>query len=363
MDMYRQAGEGARPQQRVDWVDYAKGICIIWVVTLYSTDFVRTHIHGVGWMQYLVDFAQPFRMPDFFMLSGLFVARAMEKPWRTYLDKRVVHFAYFYLLWGTLKFVHAEWAALLQPDRIRLVPEYLQMLVVPPTGPLWFLYVLALFSLAVRLLRAWPPLLVLAIAAALQLAMPAHDISFKLGDKFCRYFVFFVVGYLFARHLFRLTDWARAHPRTNWAIFAVWFAWNGGMVARGLTFLPGMQLLMGCIGAVAIMLLATRLAEFQSTTALRWLGRNSIVIYLGFVVPLGLMRSFVVASAGGGLDAGTLSLLVTVLSVAGAAALYFAVRNTPLRFLFVRPRWISIMPTPLAAMPVHKHPEQAAGSS
>src|SRR4051812_33740609 len=60
-------------QDRVSWVDYAKGICIIWVVALYSTNFVQETAHATGWMQYVAEFAKPFRMPDFFMLSGLFV--------------------------------------------------------------------------------------------------------------------------------------------------------------------------------------------------------------------------------------------------------------------------------------------------
>ena len=44
-------------------------------------------------------------MPDFFMISGLFLAQVIDRDWRTYLDRKVVHFAYFYLLWMTIQFV------------------------------------------------------------------------------------------------------------------------------------------------------------------------------------------------------------------------------------------------------------------
>src|ERR1700759_4908825 len=93
-------------QDRVAWVDYAKGICIIWVVALYSTNFVQETAHATGWMQYVAEFAKPFRMPDFFMLSGLFVGRVLNRSWRSYLDTKVWHFFYFYSLWATLKFVN-----------------------------------------------------------------------------------------------------------------------------------------------------------------------------------------------------------------------------------------------------------------
>ena len=89
---------------RVAWVDYAKGFCIIMVVMMHSTLGVEKAADATGWMTYVVAFAKPFRMPDFFMISGLFLSRVIDRDWRTYLDKKVVHFAYFYALWLTIQF-------------------------------------------------------------------------------------------------------------------------------------------------------------------------------------------------------------------------------------------------------------------
>ena len=44
-------------------------------------------------------------MPDFFLISGLFLARRIDVPWRDYFDKKVVHFLYFYFLWMTIQFL------------------------------------------------------------------------------------------------------------------------------------------------------------------------------------------------------------------------------------------------------------------
>ena len=57
-----------------------------------------------GFMHLLVAFAKPFRMPDFFLISGLFLPLVIDRDWRTYLDRKVVHFAYFYVLWVTIQF-------------------------------------------------------------------------------------------------------------------------------------------------------------------------------------------------------------------------------------------------------------------
>ena len=89
---------------RVDWVDYAKGFCIVMVVMMHSTLGVEAAAGREGWMHALVAFAKPFRMPDFFLISGLFLARVIDRDWRDYLDSKVVHFAYFYVLWVTIQF-------------------------------------------------------------------------------------------------------------------------------------------------------------------------------------------------------------------------------------------------------------------
>src|SRR5881392_2470787 len=95
---------GATSGQRVDWVDYAKGFCIVFVVMMHSTLGVENAAGQEGWLHTVVAFARPFRMPDFFLISGLFLARVIDRDWRNYLDQKVIHFAYFYVLWVTIQF-------------------------------------------------------------------------------------------------------------------------------------------------------------------------------------------------------------------------------------------------------------------
>src|SRR5258708_3022039 len=89
---------------RVDWVDYAKGFCIVFVVMMHSTLGVEQAVGHEGWLHTVVAFARPFRMPDFFLISGLFLAQGIDRDWRTYLDRKVVHFVYFCLFWTALPF-------------------------------------------------------------------------------------------------------------------------------------------------------------------------------------------------------------------------------------------------------------------
>ena len=93
---------------RVDWVDYAKGICIVMVVMMHSVLGVEAAAGQTGFMHLVVAFAKPFRMPDFFLISGLFLAVVIDRDWRTYLDRKVMHFAYFYVLWVAVLLIHRE---------------------------------------------------------------------------------------------------------------------------------------------------------------------------------------------------------------------------------------------------------------
>ena len=53
-------------QDRVGWVDYAKGFCIVMVVMMHSTLGVEQAAGATSFMGAVVAFAKPFRMPDFF---------------------------------------------------------------------------------------------------------------------------------------------------------------------------------------------------------------------------------------------------------------------------------------------------------
>ena len=55
-------------RHRIEWVDYAKGICIVMVVMMHSVLGVELAAGQTGFMHGLVAFPKPFRMPDFFLI-------------------------------------------------------------------------------------------------------------------------------------------------------------------------------------------------------------------------------------------------------------------------------------------------------
>lgn len=328
---------GGPTRPRIEWLDHARGFCIILVVMLYATELAGDRGGGEGWLHTVAQFARPFRMPDFFVLSGLLLPLVIARDWRTYLDRKVVHFAYFYLLWVAIL---VAFRALSGGGVVESAGHFLRAFY-HPYSLLWFIFMLPVFFVVTKATRSVSPWVVWLAAAALQ-SLP-FEVEVRVVEKFCRYFVFFYSGYILAPHVFRFADAVAANPARSWVALAAWAAINGYLVFAGFSLLPGISLALALAGSAAVIALAALVSPWPAARWAGYCGAHSIVIYLGFFIPMTIVRKLL-ASMGLVNDVGWMSAIATVAGVLGALALYWAVRGTKLRFLFERPRAFSIAP-------------------
>ncbi|MDO9427419.1 MAG: acyltransferase family protein [Methylobacterium sp.] len=348
---------------RLAWVDVAKGLCIVLVVMMHSTlgtgeAMAAAGFGGEGFLHHVVAFAKPFRIPDFFLLSGLFLGRVIDRDWRLFADRRVVHFAYFYLLWVVIQSL-TKYGAITDGAGPGAFAQHLALALVEPYSSLWFIYLLAVFSVVTKLLRRVPWPLLLGGAALLQVVPVRTDIY--LLEEFCSRYVWFVVGYLFAERIFGFATRVRAHPRAALAGLALWavvegvlaFTPSGTAAYPTLASLPGLSLVLGGVGAMAIVAGASLLTRAGGpvTAALRACGSRSIAIYLGFFLPMALART-VIVKTGAITDVGWASLVVTLVAILVPLGLERMVRHTRLSFLFRRPAAFHIADARAPARPV-----------
>lgn len=340
---------------RLDWVDTAKGLSILLVVMMHSAFGVGEATGETGYLHYVIAWAAPFRMPEFFLISGLFLSQVITRPWDRFGDRRVLHYFYFYALWAVIHIVFK--VALVARDPV-LALEYLAWAVVEPYGVLWFIYMLAVVAAASKLLfdLRVPHWATLAVAAALQLA-PVHTGSYVV-DQFAEYFVFFYAGYALAPALFRVVDLAARHRPVAlaglaaWAVIEALLVFSPGYVVApdhvvmGLAGLPGVHLLLALIGATALCVLATLLAALPFMDWLRWLGSKSIIVYLAFALPMAITREVLLRLGFDG-NTGLLSTVVMVAAITGPLLLYWLVQITGQgKFLFERPGWAHLPGAP-----------------
>ncbi|MBW7950729.1 MAG: acyltransferase family protein [Pseudorhodoplanes sp.] len=325
-------------QDRIGWIDNARGITIILVVMMHSTLGVEAVLGREGFMHYAVAFATPFRIPAFFLISGLLLARTIDRPWRAYLDGKVVHFVYFYVLWLTIQFAFKFPAFAAERGMAGAAGLYLESLV-QPFGTLWFIYLLPVFFVVTRLVRGLPPALVWAVAAALEIA-PIETGSVVI-DEFASRFVFFYSGHVLASHAFRWSAFVRARPAVASGVLALWAILNAVLVQAGVAAMPFVSLALGGAGAAAVIAVATLIAGRRAAAGLAAIGCQSLAIYLAFFLPMAAARVALVKS-GFIHDAGTIALLTTIVAIAGALAIQRLVRGTRFDVLFVRPAFFRL---------------------
>ena len=325
---------------RVAWVDYAKGFCIVMVVMMHSTLGVGDAMGREGFLHAVVAFAKPFRMPDFFMIAGLFLAQTIGRDWRTFIDRKVVHFAYFYLLWMVIQCVLKD--ALMNQQGLGETARQLAFGLIEPFGTLWFIYLLPIFFVTTKLLRPAPAILVWLAAALLETMRVQTD--WTAIDEFAARYVYFITGYLLAPKIFMLAKWAGSNKGKASAGLLVWALAEGVLVFAPNPFdprmeyasLPFVSLVAGYAGACAVIVGASLIAGLRFTGWLRYCGRNSIVIYLAFFLPMAATRMTLVRFNLIS-DVGLASVIVTLVGVSIPVVLYRLVRQTRFRFLFERP--------------------------
>jgi uncharacterized membrane protein YcfT len=306
-------------------------------------------------------------MPDFFLVSGLFLGLVIDRPWLRYLDRKVVHFAYFYVLWLTIQFAFKAPGIAMDEGAGSALEAYL-LGFIQPFGTLWFIYILPIFFVFTRLVKTLPVWFVFIWAAFLE-ALPVHT-GWLLFDEFCGRYVYFLAGYAFASRIFDIAERAKARPALGIFYLVVWAGINAALVFApppailapllqpaegtgaigGFAELPLVSLLLGFAGALAIVTTASLLSQTRKSGWLDWLGAHSIVIYLAFFLPMAVSRT-VLVKTGIITDVGTISLLVTAAGVIGPVVLYGLVQWSGYGgLLFRRPTWARIERTPQASL-------------
>lgn len=326
-------------KQRISWVDYGKGICIILVVMMHTTLGYSEIVHAEGWMTPVVAWAKPFRMPDFFLLAGLFLNLSIFGSRTSYFDRKVLHFAYFYLLWLGIQTALFE-ANLLLSDPTEFAMVFLSALVFPKSS-LWFIHMLAIFYVITWAVRHVSTMKVLAAAAVLQIAISTGfiDTGWSVTNRIMEWFVYFFAGYSLSTVAF---SWAQKAAKDKMVTFGCLFGWiiaNTCFVAVSIATLPIVSLALGIAGAFAIIAIASILADLERAKWLSYVGANSIIVYLTFFIPMKILQKLF-ASTGLIESPGTVSIVILLISVASPLAFHWIIKDTPLNWLYVRPEFL-----------------------
>jgi uncharacterized membrane protein YcfT len=331
---------------RVDWIDAVKGLTIMLVVMQHSTYGTAVALDQLPYaFNILCEWTAPFRMPLFFLVAGLFAQKALRSPLRHFLDSKILHFAYFYLLWSVIQIG----IKIVLPQEGIWHITYMDLLMIPvePFGLLWFIYALAVFFTIMRLTRDVRPAIMVFVALAFYFTR--LDTGWTIPDEFAHRFIYFVVGIYAAPYVFTLATWAMAHVRQGITLGVALLAAVALIVFSGAVDLRPVELMTGFIGASGTIMLVAILAANGYAKPLTFVGSRSLYLFLAFFLPMAATRVAMVKLGFENGDLITLASLTMAISMPLVA--YEVTKGTMLDFAFKRPEWLKLKPVAPSVSP------------
>ena len=293
------AGEAVKAKTaRITWVDHARGIAIMLVVYRHVVIGLRRSGVAITDTMYNVqEVFYNFRMPVFFILSGIFVAGSLRKRSRTeVLKDRAATVLYPYLVWGVIM-VALEMLFSRFANSKRGWTDFLDILIQPRAiDHLWYLFALfntsVLYLLFSRLVKN--PWLHGVLAAALHAAtfMAFLQGNSLVSDAFY-FYPYFYVGTLLSPLLLNRQKSNALLKFSNllWLfplfLAGQWF-WFVHREEQN-SFFP-LLFLINLVACYFVYIIAHRI-EQKGHDWLSWLGKYSLYIYILHVPVAAIIRT------------------------------------------------------------------------
>jgi len=277
---------------RLAWPDVARGAAMVLVVLAHTLQLMGLSGWHLGWLDTANLYLTAVRMPLFFLIAGLFGARAIRRTWRGLFASRLALLIYMYLLWMLLRaiwFSFVPWP--LEDDH-----PWVALAISPvwPTNGLWFLFALIVYLVVGRLTAKAPAWIPLTAAFALALVTASGLLpngGNPIWDSIALYAFFFLLGARIPVLWFAVAERATI-PLLIVALLVV--------VAGALIFGALPEPVQGLARVVLSALSVTAAIVFAAVAAraprlsapLRYVGRRTIAVYvvhamlLAVLVPL-----------------------------------------------------------------------------
>ena len=331
---------------RLGWADAAKGVCIALVVLHHLvTKHYDLALPGDGavegfWVG-LTEALKPVRMPLFFVISGMFAAGAVRRPWRSAARRRIATPYYLYAVWLGIHAAVFTVATALPMNRTRSLSELLGDLAIASTQ-LWYLYALALYFVLAKLLLRLDARWVLLAAAALSASTSLLPIEAANRESVLQHLVYFLAGVFFPDVPRRI---AELRGRRVTAGLAAAFV-GSGAIAFALDLPQSSTTLIAALTgvplAIRLVVAASRQAWFDGPAAA--LGRRTLPVYVMHIPVLSLLHAVVVPQLPTALFEGPTLVVAAIYPLVGAAAvtgvclvLHTVLSRSGLGFLFSLP--------------------------
>lgn len=303
-----------KPIARQTWIDYARGIAI--VLVLYRHVFEGIKNAGISIEDHIaIEHANilffSFRMPLFFIISGMFVMASLAKRGLpAFLETKARTILYPYFLWGVLQIsIQLLLKNYVNADRTAF--SYLNLLYSPRlVDQFWYLYALFNVTILYALVGYYfkpkkrTQLLLGIVMFGISVYVYQQQINLFFVGDILHYYIFFAVGDLVGSFV---TDKNNINKLSSykWLVlcmipFAVtqyyYLVNNIPSAKTNYDFVEYYQpiqfMIIALVGAFFIIVLSFTLQRISKFAWLHILGSHSLYIYVSHVMVLAATRIF-----------------------------------------------------------------------
>lgn len=162
-------------------------------------------------------------------------------------------------------------------------------------------------------------------------------------DSFLLFFVYFWCGYRFSDRIFAFAHATERRPGSALTLLVLWAIIEEIAVTGGLPQIPGATAVFGLTGGLAVVALSALLQRARAVPWLAYWGRNSLVIYLSFFLPMAATRLLLLRTSFVH-DIGWMSFIVATVAITAPLTLNAIVGGTPFALLYSRSAWARLRP-------------------
>lgn len=303
-------------EKRWLWIDYDKGISIILVGYGHALTSLDGHVADLSaypFFTYIGTFLYGFRMPLFFIVSGLLVARSLNKKGlNAYIGDRTNNILYPLAIWGFIEITFQVLSAKYFTHNNDVSPiNYLNLIIDPrQTGHFWYLNALFCIGVIYAFLRSRAKLTAVMqvilgfILFSISAYIHIHDLNFGFVTDVFEYYIFFAIGDLVSKLLLdennikRLSTYKVFLPLLVFFVIIQYFFTEINLrpnvdginyVDHKMPFFFLLEALVGCSLSLSFSFL---LQKYKLFTFLRIVGYHSLFVYCMQIIVMSIARIF-----------------------------------------------------------------------
>jgi fucose 4-O-acetylase-like acetyltransferase len=299
---------------RLPWIDYARGIAIMLVLYRHIYEGIsRAGLSGqkFAYLEHANIIFYSFRMPLFFILSGMFIGKSLKKrSVQTLINNKFSILFWPYLVWSLIQVtLQLLLAGYVNADRT--VNDYWYIFVFPRRiDQFWYLY--ALFNVSVLYiitreklrLKIWHQLALGVAAFLFSSWLSVKKIDLGFGYDLLHYYIFFALGDLFSDKLLNKEMYAKyASWKTFAVLLPVFIIGQYYFLEKNLekgdyeyveAYQPALFALIAVSGCAFMANIAFILQKYSMLKILRVIGFHSLYIYVSHVLVASATRVILV---------------------------------------------------------------------